>query len=412
MNYLRFVRENRRFLAFGLLVALFSSFGQTYFIGVFSAEIRAAFTLSHGDFGLIYSLGSLVAGFALIWLGRYVDRIDLRIWIALLSALAVGACLVMGFAPGAVIFGVAIFLLRLACQSLLTHTYITSMARYFDTGRGKAISISMLGHPLGEAIFPLVTVALMAAVGWRGAWLVYAGLGAVLIFPALLWLLRGHGERHQNYLARINEPKAESREARRHWTQGEVLRDPRFYLIQFAMMAPPFMFTGLLIHQAHLAEAKGWTLAWLATCFSAFAAASIASSLTMGPLIDRIGAARIAPHALVPVLIAMLAIAFSSHPAVAMVFMAGLGLCMGIVFTAFTAIWTELYGVRHLGAIRSVVMAIMVLVSAVAPAVMGWLFDAAVTVETLALIFAAWAAAGWLVLLSVLKRWKAQPVEA
>jgi MFS family permease len=412
MDYFRFLRENRRFLAFGMLVALFSSFGQTYFIGVFSAEIRAAFALSHGDFGLIYSLGSLAAGFLLIWLGRYVDRIDLRLWIALLAVLAVGATLVMGLAPGAAVFGLAVFMLRLGCQSLLTHTYMTAMARYFDTGRGKAISIAMLGHPLGEAVFPLLTVALMAALGWRGAWLVYAAIGGALIFPMLLWLLRGHGERHRAYLARIDKPQAEGRDTARHWTQGEVLRDVRFYLIQFGMMAPPFMFTGLLIHQAHLAEAKGWTLAWLATCFTVYAATSIAGSLVMGPLIDRVGAARIAPHALVPAAISMLALALFSHPAATLVFMAGLGLCMGVVFTAFTAVWAELYGVRHLGAIRSVVMAIMVLVSAVAPAALGWLFDAGVTVETLALAFAAWALAGWLVMFAVLRGWKAHPLGA
>lgn len=193
---------------------------------------------------------------------------------------------------------------------------------------------------------------------------------------------------------------------RRHWTQGEVLRDARFYVVQFGMIVPPFIFTGLMIHQAHLAEAKGWSLAWLATCFTAFAAMSIASSLTTGPLIDRIGATRIAPHALVPVAIAMLALAFSNHPAAAMVFMASLGLCMGIVFTAFTAIWAELYGVRHLGAIRSVVMAIMVLVSAIAPAVLGWLFDSGVTVEALAVVLAVWALVGWLAIFAVLRNWK------
>lgn len=406
MSYLRFLHLNRRFLAFGLLVALFSSFGQTYFIGVFSAEIRATFGLSHGDFGFIYSLGSLVAGFALIWLGRYVDRVDLRLWIALLSALAVAACLVMSLAPNAFTFGIAILLLRLGCQSLLTHTYMTSMARYFDVGRGKAISIAMLGHPLGEAVFPLLTVGLMAALGWRGAWLAYAAIGAVAFFPALLWLLRGHEMRHRSYLAGISKPEEESCHMRRHWTQGEVLRDARFYVVQFGMIVPPFIFTGLMIHQAHLAEAKGWSLAWLATCFTAFAAMSIASSLTTGPLIDRIGATRIAPHALVPVAIAMLALAFSNHPAAAMVFMASLGLCMGIVFTAFTAIWAELYGVRHLGAIRSVVMAIMVLVSAIAPAVLGWLFDSGVTVEALAVVLAVWALVGWLALFAVLRNWK------
>ncbi len=411
MDYLRFISQHRRFLAFGLLVALFSSFGQTYFIGIFSAEIRAAFSLSHGDFGLIYSLASLAAGVSLIWLGRFVDRLDLRLWIALLCVAASGACIVMGLAPSVIVMGIALYLLRLSCQSLLTHTYTTSMARYFDSGRGKAISIAMLGHPVGEAVFPLVTVALLAALGWRGAWLVYAAFGAALLFPVLLWLLRGHGERHQNYLARLAEPATASGEKGRQWTQGEVLRDVRFYLIQIAMMAPPFMFTGFFIHQAHLAEAKGWSLAWLATCFTAFAATSIASSLTAGPLIDRIGAIRIAPHALLPIVVSMLALVFFSHPAAAMVFMAGLGLCMGIVFTAFTAIWAELYGVRHLGAIRSVVMAIMVLVSAIAPAIMGWLFDAGVTVETLAAIFTVWAFAGWLLLIVVLRRWKASPVE-
>lgn len=412
MNYFRFIKQYKRFLAFGLLVALFSSFGQTYFIGLFSAEIRATFALSHGDFGLVYSAGSLAAGIFLIWLGRYVDRLDLRFWIALLCIAAVGACVVMGVAPSIIILAVAIFLLRLTCQSLLSHTYMTSMARYFDTGRGKAISIAMLGHPIGEAVFPLITVTLIVAIGWRDAWLVYAAIGAALFLPVLLWLLRGHGERHQNYLERLAAPKADSRQAGRQWTQGEVLRDVRFYLIQLAMMLPPFAFTGLFIHQAHMAEAKGWSLAWLATCFSAYAAMSILSSLTMGPLIDRIGATRITPWALLPIVISMLVLAFFSHELATLVFMGGLGLSMGIVFTCFTAVWPELYGVRHLGAIRSVVMAVMVLVSAIAPAILGWLFDAGVTVETLAIIFALWAVAGWLLLLVVLRRWKASPVEA
>jgi len=410
MNYFRFIQKYKRFLAFGMLVALFSSFGQTYFIGLFSAEIRAAFALSHGDFGLIYSAGSLAAGVFLIWLGRYVDRLDLRLWIALLCVAAVAACIVMGLAPSVIILAVALFLLRLTCQSLLSHTYMTSMARYFDSGRGKAISIAMLGHPIGEAIFPLITVTLLAFLGWRDVWLIYAAIGAVLFLPIVLWLLRGHGERHRDYLARLAAPAAATREAGRQWTQGEVLRDVRFYLMQLAMMVPAFAFTGLFIHQAHMAEAKGWSLAWLATCFSAYAATSIVSSLTIGPLIDRIGATRIAPWALLPVVISMLVLALFSHPAATMVFMAGLGLCMGMVFTSFTAIWAELYGVRHLGAIRSLVMAIMVLVSAIAPAIMGWLFDAGVTVETLAFLFAAWAFAGWLLLLVVFKRWKASPL--
>ena len=81
-----------------------------------------------------------------------------------------------------------------------------------------------------------------------------------------------------------------------------------------------------------------------------------------------------------------------------------LGMCIGIVFTAFTAVWAELYGVRYLGSIRSMVMAIMILTSAIAPALLGWLFDLDVDIETVAYVFAMWAFIGWVLLLILLGR--------
>jgi len=58
-GYLRFAIENRRFLAFGLLISFASSPGQTIFIGVFGPELRAEFGLSHGDWSSIYMAGTL-----------------------------------------------------------------------------------------------------------------------------------------------------------------------------------------------------------------------------------------------------------------------------------------------------------------------------------------------------------------
>jgi hypothetical protein len=47
-----------RWLLGGLLLTIFSSFGQTYFIALFGLEIRETFALSHGDFGGIYMIGA------------------------------------------------------------------------------------------------------------------------------------------------------------------------------------------------------------------------------------------------------------------------------------------------------------------------------------------------------------------
>ncbi len=53
--YISFVITNWRFLMFGLILTFGSSFGQTYFISLFSADIRQSFDLSHGDFGTLYA---------------------------------------------------------------------------------------------------------------------------------------------------------------------------------------------------------------------------------------------------------------------------------------------------------------------------------------------------------------------
>ena len=59
MNYWEFVATNRRFLAFGFLLTWFASFGHTFFISLFGADIRDAFGLTHGGFGTIYTVATV-----------------------------------------------------------------------------------------------------------------------------------------------------------------------------------------------------------------------------------------------------------------------------------------------------------------------------------------------------------------
>ena len=81
-NYLRFTLENRRFLAFGFLMAFSSSFGQTFFVGLFGPDLRAEFGLSHGDWSLVYMAGTLASALVLPWSGRLIDRVDLGVFTA------------------------------------------------------------------------------------------------------------------------------------------------------------------------------------------------------------------------------------------------------------------------------------------------------------------------------------------
>ncbi|MEE1554716.1 MAG: MFS transporter, partial [Alphaproteobacteria bacterium] len=183
MGYLRFLFKNRRFLSFGILIAFFSAFGQTFFIAVFGPEIRAEFGLSHGGFGGYYAIGTLTSGFCLIWAGKLIDRFDLRWVTAGVCTALILACANMAMVPAAWALAPAIFALRLCGQGLMSHTAMTSMGRYFEAERGRAVSIAILGFPAGVAVFPGLAVWLILVFDWRTAWIAVAITLAVFLIP-------------------------------------------------------------------------------------------------------------------------------------------------------------------------------------------------------------------------------------
>ena len=382
MDYARFVLANRRFLAFGFLLPFFSAFGQTFFIGIFGAELRGDFGLGNGAFGLIYSLATLANAAAFVWLGRLIDRVDLRSYTAATCAAYIGACLYMAYVPTLpILLFVGFVLLRLTGQGLMSHIGVTAMGRQFDAGRGTAVSIASLGFPVAEAVFPPAGVALMALVGWRQTWLIIGIALAVVLLPGVMWLLRGHGERERRRRAELETASAAGEGS---WLLAEVLRDPGFYRVLPAVLLSPFTVTGLFFHQAALVEDKGWTLGWFATAFVVYAAASVAGTLGSGPLIDRLGATRLLPFFLLPLAAGLGLLAVGEASWIALGFMTGAGLSAGTALTLLGALWAEMYGVMHLGAIRSLVWGLVVFASALSPVLFGYLLDAGVTVGAIA----------------------------
>ena len=192
-SYFRFVLANRRLVGFGFAIAFASSYGQTFFIGVFGPSVQAEFGLSHTTWGTVYLVGTLCSALVLPWSGKLIDRLDLRHYTIAIFVLFVIACLVMASATGAVTLALAIFLLRQSGQGLMSHVSMTTMARYFEEGRGRAIAIASLGFSVGEAVLPVIAVAGIAYLGWRVSYQV-AGISlAIFLAPICLWSLRGHG---------------------------------------------------------------------------------------------------------------------------------------------------------------------------------------------------------------------------
>lgn len=381
MNTLSFLVENRRFLGFGLACTLASNFGQTFFIALFGDLIRTDFALSHGDFGALYATATLISAAIILWAGKQIDRVDLRLFSGLVFAgLALSAAL-MSLAHSAWILGVAFIGLRLFGQGLLRHTSVVSMARYFDTARGRAMSVVGLGYPIAESTFPTLLVIILASLSWREAWGGFALYLMVLHLPLALWLLKGHGIRH----AQLEERLSAEPEPPQDLTQRTLMRDWRFQTIVPASLMGPFIMTGLFFHQLAIAEAKGWDIALLAASFPAFAAATVLSSLITGLLVDRNGPGAILPVFVVPLTLALVVVAFFDQPWSAPLYHALGGLTVGASSVLISAAWAETFGVRHLGSIRSLTSALAVLSTALAPVLVGWLLDSGTPISAIAL---------------------------
>lgn len=396
-SYFRFAAENRRFLAFGFLLSFSSSFGQTFFIGVFGPELRAELDLSHGDWSLVYMAGTLASALVLPWSGRFVDRVDLGAFTVVVSIGLAAASFVMITADHVVFLVLAIFLLRQFGQGLMSHVSVASMVRYFEANRGKAISMGAMGFTAGEAVLPLIAVLAIAGIGWRLTYAVAGLFMLVAVIPLALWLLKGHRERHQRHLEALVTPAfAEARG--RQWTRAEVLHDPRFYILLIGVSAPSLIDTGLFFHHLHLADVKGWSHEWLTSNYIVFAATTFATMLVAGRLVDRIGALRLVPLHLLPLGFGLVVVALFDAPLIATLYLFALGISSGLAFTSVVAMWAEMYGVRYIGAIKSVVTAASVFASALGPPFMGVLIDAGVGMDVICLIFAAYVVFGtWLI---------------
>lgn len=372
MPIVNFLRENARWIVGGFLLTFFSSFGQTFFISLSAGDIRAENGLSHGQFGGLYMIATLASALTLPQLGKVVDRVPIAVVAAFTIPALMIAAISMSFASNVIWLGVTIYALRLFGQGMMTHISMTAMGRWFSAQRGRAVSLATLGHNVGEAVFPSAFIFAAYALGWRGTWLAAAVVLAVVALPAIVMLMR------VERMPRATDGP-ERRTALRNWTRGEVLRDPIFWLCLSGVLAPGFIGTTVFFHQVYLSELRGWAPEVFASSFIVMSSMTIVFALIAGQLIDRFSAVRILPSFLLPLAASCIVLATTQSPWGAYIFMALMGISYGFSSTLFGALWPELYGAKHLGSIRAVIVAMMVLATAMGPGLTGWLIDIGVS---------------------------------
>jgi len=367
---MNFILQNARWLAATALLYFCSCFGQTFFISLFAGEIRETFNLSHGDWGFIYSGGTLASAIAMLCFGGYIDKykISLNIKIVVISLSLI--CLSMTFINQVWILPFIIFGLRFFGQGMLIHIPAVAIGKWYGKNKGKALSLSIMGFSIGEAILPIIFVSLIILIGWRNSWLV--GTTILLItLPIIINLLSNERTPNSSQENIIDQVGMGSK----HWERKEVLKHWVFWSVIIPFLIPPIFSTAFFFNMVHLTEIKNWSLITFTSLFPFYTGMSILTTLISGWILDKFGVEKILPFYLIPMAFGLLIFSYSDTYITAALGFCFLGMTQGLAMMIGGTFWPVYYGTKNLGSVRSLSTSSMVFGTAIGPAVVGKLLD-------------------------------------
>ena len=368
-------------ILFGFIFTFFSSFGQSYFLGLFNSSIREALSITHGQFGSIYASATLCSSFLLIWVGKKIDDVNIFKFAFFVTILLSFACFFFSRVTSVFLLFIAIFLMRFSGQGMMSHTASTTISRYFTKTRGRALSISWFGLSSAEFIMPVLMVYLLTIIDWQNLWLIFS-ISVLIILPIVSFLL-------------IKNLNLDSREANdenikhveiKQWRRRDVLKDYRFYIISSNMLAMPWIFTGFAVFQSFVQTSKGWGPYVIAQSFMSYSIFSVLTLFLSGFLIDKFTSRKLLIYMNIPLLLSVIVLFLFDTPITAFLFLGLVGISNGFANILGSSTWAELYGVKYLGSIKALTTALMVFATAFGTALFGYLIDIGFTVGDIAIV--------------------------
>ena len=389
---------SKKVIIFGFIFTFFSSFGQSFFLGLFNAPIRNELGITHGQFGNIYATATIFSSILLIWVGKKIDEYQIINYSFFVILLLFLSSLFFSFINSIYFLVFGIFLMRFSGQGLMSHTSTTTISRFFEKSRGKALSTIWFGLSTAEFILPVLVTYLFVIYSWRIVWQGIAIL--IIIFLPIV------------VLNTIKKIRLDSREKDlttaksfkiKSWRRRDVIKDYRFYIISLNMLAMPWIATGVFVYQSFITDSKMWNIYTIPKAFMVYSVASIITLFFSGFLVDKFTSRKLIPTMNIPLLIAMFVLFYYQSEVSAFIFLGLVGISNGLANVLGSSTWAEIYGVKFIGSIKALTTAFMVFSTAFGTAVFGLLIDIGFSIENIALISGVYIVISLVLLLLIMK---------
>lgn len=372
---------NKKVIIFGFIFTFFSSFGQSFFLGLFNAPIRNELGITHGQFGNIYATATIFSSLLLVWVGKKIDEYQIIYYSFFVIILLFFSSLFFSFINSIIFLSIGIFLMRFSGQGLMSHTSTTTISRFFEKSRGKALSTIWFGLSSAEFILPVLVTYLFVIYSWRSVW---QGI-AIIIIIFLPFVV----------LNTIKKIKLDSREKDldpeknfkiKSWRRREVIKDYRFYIVSLNMLAMPWIATGVFVYQSFISDSKMWNIYTIPKAFMVYSSASIITLFFSGFLVDKFTSRKLIPIMNIPLLISMFVLFYYKHEMSAFIFLGLVGISNGLANVLGSSTWAEIYGVKFIGSIKALTTAFMVFSTAFGTALFGLMIDNGFSIENIAFV--------------------------
>ena len=371
---------------FGFIFTFFSSFGQSFFLGIFNPSIRNELSITHGQFGSVYASATLLSSFILIWVGKKIDDIDISKFAFFVILLLAFSSFFFSKISSIPLLFIAILLMRFSGQGMMSHTATTTISRYFTKSRGKALSTGWFGLSTAEFILPVLMIYLLTITGWQNIWigislivLIFLPISSYFLVKNLNFDSREKGDDNN-----LNENDF------KQWKRIEVIKDYRFYIVCANMLAMPSIATGTFVYQSFILSSKNWGPYIIAQSFMSYSILSVVALILSGFLIDKFTSRKILIYMNIPLFFAALVLFYFNNPLSSFVFFGLIGITNGLCNVLGSSTWAEIYGVKYIGSIKALTTALMVFATAFGTAVFGILIDRGFSIEQISLVSASY----------------------
>ena len=378
-----------RILVLAIFTAALTGPGQTIGVSVFVDHLIADLGLTRSTVSTAYLIGTLTAAFALPVVGRQIDARGVRRGMTAIGAGFAVALALMSGVGGFVTLAAGFVLIRMFGQGALTLVSTVAVTLWFRSRRGFVLGLLATGTGMLMSLVPIASNAIIEAVGWRGAWLVLAGVIALTVVPI-------------GWFGMINRPSdlglepdggeigaIEASAVERSATRGEAVRTPRFWILVAASSSVGMLATALNFHQISLLGDAGLTASQAAAMFLPQFVGTAIAGVLFGWLSDRLSGRALIPLSMSILASTLLLAANLAGGVTIAAYALTLGAAGGASRSVGSTLMPRWFGTDHIGSITGLSTLVGVASTAVGPVAYSLARDFAGTYETASLVFMA-----------------------